>query len=135
MIYYNSTLGSRSGASFTFVVEPYISTYFDHSQGSAYPHNSSSTPLIPVALRFGWLLAVDDDVFINAMKSTAHAILQAAIDDGQNVSGSNQIVYPNYALPDTPLEHLYGNNVARLQNIRAALDPQNIMSLTGGFKL
>lgn len=30
---------------------------------------------------------------------------------------------------------MYGNNVARLQQIRAAWDPQNVMTLAGGFKL
>ena len=67
-------------------------------------------------------------------KSTYDTVFQMALDDGQNIGGSNQIVYPNYASADTPLSQMYGNNVARLRRIRQAWDPDNVMCLTGGFK-
>ena len=44
-------------------------------------------------------------------------------------------VYPNYALFDTPLEDIYGANIPRLQAIKSAVDPENVMGLAGGFKL
>ena len=60
--------------------------------------------------------------------------LQAhAIDDGQN-DVADAAVYPNYAIFDTPLVHLYGANLPRLQAIKAAVDPENVMGLAGGFK-
>ncbi len=104
------------------------------SQGGAYPHVASSTPLLPLDIQFSWALPSDDEAFIDGLKSATNAILQAALNDTQDVGGSKQILYPNYALGDTPAEQLYGNNLPRLQSIREAWDPNNIMYLTGGFK-
>jgi hypothetical protein len=56
------------------------------------------------------------------------------INEGQNVGGSKQIVYSNYALSNAPLSQMYGDNLGRLQNIRKTWDPENVMYLTGGFK-
>ena len=42
--------------------------------------------------------------------------------------------YTNYALGDTPLEEMYGNNVARLRTIKERYDPTDVMGLTGGYK-
>ena len=47
----------------------------------------------------------------------------------------DDILYPNYALPDTPLELMYGDNVPRLRELAAKFDPGKVMSLTGGFRL
>ncbi|CAF1054790.1 unnamed protein product [Rotaria sordida] len=105
------------------------------SQGGAYPHMASITPLFPVNIQVGWALAVHDNAFIAKIKSMTAAVLKAALDDGQDVGGPKQILYPNYALPDTPLEQLYGSNVSRLQSIRQAWDPNNVMNLTERFKL
>ena len=56
----------------------------------------------------------------------------AVVADGQDLS--HAAVYPNYALFDTPLEEMYGENVARLRKIRAEIDPEDVMGLAGGFK-
>jgi hypothetical protein len=60
---------------------------------------------------------------------TIHAV---ALADGQDVSHAAK--YPNYALFGTPLEDMYGGNVERLRKIRAVVDPEDVMSLTGGWK-
>lgn len=128
-------LGLKPGAFFLTDIEPYVSSYLNNSQGGAYPHPNSCTPLFPIQFQFSWLSPSDDALFIHAIKSTQEAILQMALDEGQDIGGSKQILYPNYAIDDTPLQHLYGNNVARLQNIRKVWDPKNVMYCTGGFKL
>ena len=66
------------------------------------------------------------------LRSIAGAIRAAALADGQNVSHAAK--YPNYALFGTPLEDMYGGNVERLREIRAAVDPEDVMGLTGGWK-
>ena len=66
------------------------------------------------------------------LRHIAGAIHGAALADGQNVSHAAK--YPNYALFDTPLEDIYGGNVERLRRIRVAIDPENVMGLTGGWK-
>ena len=115
-------------------MEPFLSTYLDKSQGGAYPHFPSSTPLVPFFIGFCWRLATDDDTFITELKSTYDAVFRIALSDGQDIGGSKQIIYPNYASDDTPLSYIYGNNVAKLRRIRNAWDPNDVMCLTGGFK-
>ena len=56
----------------------------------------------------------------------------AALADGQNVSHAAK--YVNYALFGTPLKDIYGGNVERLRKIRAAIDPEDVMGLAGGWK-
>ncbi len=134
LISVNSTLGSKPGAFFAFDIEPFLPTYLDNSQGGAYPHMASSNPVFPMDIEFSWALSSDDEIFINQIQLTTSNLLQMAINQGQDIGGSKQILYPNYALPNTPLSEMYGNNVARLQSIRKAWDPEDVMYLTGGFK-
>jgi hypothetical protein len=68
----------------------------------------------------------------SALRKESAAIRAVALADGQNVS--HAAVYVNYALFDTPLEDIYGQNVPRLRKIRAAIDPEDVMGLAGGFK-
>ena len=68
----------------------------------------------------------------SALRNFADAIRDAALADGQNVSHAAK--YVNYALFGTSLEDMYGGNVERLRKIRAAIDPNDVMSLTGGWK-
>ncbi|KAJ6484530.1 hypothetical protein DFH09DRAFT_949289, partial [Mycena vulgaris] len=42
--------------------------------------------------------------------------------------------YTKYAKYDTPLADIYGANLPTLESIKAAVDPQNVMGLAGGFK-
>ena len=87
-----------------------------------------------MSITFCWRFPSDDDGFIKELRSTYYTAFQIALDDGQNIGGSNQIVYPNYASDDTPLSQMYGKNVPRLRRIRKTWDPDNVMCLTGGFK-
>jgi FAD/FMN-containing dehydrogenase len=67
-----------------------------------------------------------------AVRDSAAHIRQLAIAGGQDIA--NASLYGNYAIFDTPLSSIYGDNVARLQAIKAAVDPTNVMGLAGGFK-
>lgn len=66
------------------------------------------------------------------MKDIARQITAQAVAEGQDVADA--AIYGNYALADTPLEAIYGDNVERLRAIHAAVDPSNVMGLAGGFK-
>ena len=134
IILYNSTLGTHAGAFFVINSEPVQPSAYKNSQGGAYPHGSSATPPIPIFVQFSWVLPSDDEVFIDAVETVHDTLSQMVMDQGQNVSGTNGILYPNYALASTSLSEMYGDNVARLRSIRQAWDPENIMYLTGGFK-
>ena len=68
----------------------------------------------------------------SAIRNISDTIHSAALADGQKVSHAAK--YPNYATFDTPLDHMYGGNVEKLRKIRAAVDPDEVMGLTGGWK-
>jgi hypothetical protein len=67
-----------------------------------------------------------------ALRNISDTVRDVALADGQNVSHAAK--YPNYALFGTPLEDMYGRNVERLRKIRAAVDWEDVMGLTGGWK-
>jgi hypothetical protein len=73
-----------------------------------------------------------DDTVGRLMRKHTTSIYRVALAEGQNVA--NAAVYPNNALFDTPLEDMYGANLPRLREIRAKIDPNDVMGLTGGFK-
>ena len=79
-----------------------------------------------------WTNASLDDTMAFALRSISSTIRDVALADGQNVAHAAK--YPNYALFGTPLEDMYGGNVERLRKIRAAIDPEDVMGLTGGWK-
>ncbi len=71
---------------------------------------------------------------VTALKQFTHAIQASAVSQGQ--SRWDDVLYPNYALSDTPLPLLFGSdNVPRLQALAKKYDPQRVMRLTGGFSL
>jgi hypothetical protein len=68
----------------------------------------------------------------DVLRDGAKTIHDVAIADGQNLS--DVVVYVNYVLFDTPLEDMYGGNLARLCSIKDKIDPERVMDLAGGFK-
>jgi len=113
------------------IIEPFDKGLFSHGSDSAYPPDRSQA-VFPSALTAQWSDSSLDDTMASALRKFADAIRDAALADGQNVSHAAK--YPNYALFGTPLEDMYGGNVERLRRIRAAIDPNNVMNLTGGWK-
>jgi hypothetical protein len=113
------------------VFEPFDSGIFSHGSGSAYPPDRSQA-LFPSVVQYTWSNASIDHTIAHAMRQQSDALHNAALADGQNVSHAS--VYVNYAMFDTPLKDMYGENVPRLRGIRAEVDPEGVMELAGGFK-
>ena len=113
-------------------LEPFDKGLFSHGSGSAYPPDRSRA-LFPAAISAQWLNASLDDTMAFALRNISDTVHAAALADGQDVSHAAK--YPNYALFGTPLENMYGGNLARLRKIRAAIDPEDVMGLTGGWKI
>jgi hypothetical protein len=104
---------------------------FTHGTPSAYPPDRSRL-YFPSLLSFSWLKSSLDETVTRAIRESADSLRAAALKDGQDVE--HAAVYPNYALFDTPLKDMYGNNVPRLHALRQAIDPDNVMGLAGGFR-
>jgi len=113
------------------ILEPFDSSLFSHGSGSAYPPDRSQA-VFPSVIACSWSNSSLDYTFAHVLRNGSNALRAAALADGQNISRGP--VYVNYALFDTPLEDMYGANVPRLRRIRAEIDPQDVMGLTGGFK-
>ena len=67
-----------------------------------------------------------------ARQSAAH-LTQVAVKEGQDIASAP--LYGNYAMFDTPLDRVFGDNLARLQALKAQYDPSNLMGLAGGWKV
>jgi len=118
-------------ATLSTTIETFDKGLFSHGNDSAYPPDRSQA-VFPTALNVGWSNSSLDDAVALALRNFADAIRDAALADGQNVSHAAK--YVNSALFGTPLEDMYGGNVERLRRIRAAIDPNDVMSLAGGWK-
>jgi hypothetical protein len=112
-------------------VETFDEGLFSYGNDSAYPPDRSHT-VFPSVLTVEWSNSSLDDTMAFALRNFADAIRDAALADGQDVSHAAK--YVNYALFGTPLEDIYGGNLERLREIRAAIDPKDVMGLTGGWK-
>jgi len=117
----------------SYDVEPFLPSLFTHnSTPSAYPPDRT-LGLFPLNIYFAWQSAEFDQEIQDATRASAQTLQAAANNDGD--SFADAVVYPNYAIFDTPLVKLYGANVPRLQGIKMEVDPENVMGLAGGFKL
>jgi len=81
---------------------------------------------------YAWLFEEDDDDFYSAARQSATRLHDAAVAEGQVLD--NAPAYPNYAMFDTPLSKLYGDNLPMLRSLKAVHDPNNVMGLAGGWK-
>jgi len=113
-------------------LEPFDSGLFSHGSPSAHPPDRSRV-IFPSVMVIWWSNASLDETVVRSLRQSSDTIRAAALADGQDVS--HAAVYVNYALSDTPLEDMYGGNVERLREIKAAIDPDDVMGLAGGFKI
>ena len=112
-------------------MEPFTSALFSHGTPSAYPPDRSHV-VFPSVISYLWSNASLDATMASALRQHADQARAAVLADGQDLSDA--AVYVNYALFGTPLQDMYGANVPRLRNIRAEIDPEDVMGLAGGFK-
>jgi FAD/FMN-containing dehydrogenase len=119
-------------SSVTTTFEPFLTTLFSHGSDSAYPPDRSYA-LFPTPVNIAFSNSSLDDTVIKMVHSISDSVTAAAVADGQNLT--HAALYPNYALFDTSLEDLYGDNLPRLRAIKKGIDPENVMGLTGGFKI
>ncbi|KAF8901615.1 FAD-binding domain-containing protein [Mucidula mucida] len=115
-------------------IEPFLPSLFSHNTGpTAFPP-SRDVALFPHNLALLWSSNTTDNVFVDATRQSIGQIVGAAVADGQNIV-AEAAVYPNYALFDTPVERIFGDNLPKLREIKSLVDPSNVMGLAGGFKL
>ena len=68
--------------------------------------------VLPSSIYVGWTDESVDHFIADAMRTSATTLVEAGIQDGQNVTGAAP--YVNYALFGTPVERMYGESLERL---------------------
>jgi hypothetical protein len=99
--YWYSQGASKGGFLFSIAVEPFLPSMTARNKGGAYPHDDFLSPL---NLEFAWQDASQDEFFTNGMKESAKVIFNQAVAEGQDIAGSKQIKYGNYAPADEDLK-------------------------------
>ncbi|OBZ76960.1 Bifunctional solanapyrone synthase [Grifola frondosa] len=132
--FWGERLSFASGTFISYDVEPFLPSLFSHASSSsaAYPPTRSQG-LLPLNIYYAWGLEAADDLMHASARQSAAQLTQVAVAEGQDVADAP--LYGNYAIFDTPLSRIYGDNLATLQSLKAKYDPGNVMGLAGGWKL
>lgn len=129
--HYGALAVAHLGVFIDYDVEPFLRNYGQYATDSAYPHANSPLPL---NLYFTWLLPTEDKFWRGAMQTSVDTLVAVAKSEG--IYDESLTAYPNYALSTYKGDQLYGSaNAARLRKIKAEVDPNGVMDLTGGFAL
>jgi len=83
---------------------------------------------------FEWENPAYDADYLAAITETATRLRNLVVKE-QGSSYENSPRYNNYAVYDTPLTSIYGENLPVLQRLKKKYDPKGVMNLAGGWKL
>ena len=132
--FWGAALQNNTEMVLSYAVELFLPTLYSHNkEKTAFPP-VRNIPFQPFNLAFSWNSSDFDNVFHNAVLTSAGHVKQKAIEQGQTQL-KNAPTYPNYAAFGTPLQNLYGANIPALRLLKARVDPDNVMGLAGGWKL
>ncbi|KZT30348.1 FAD-binding domain-containing protein [Neolentinus lepideus HHB14362 ss-1] len=132
--YWGGQFISQAAVLVSYDIEPFLPTLFSHGSTatSAWPP-SRAQPYLPMNIYYAWESSINDQVFYSAAQESVATIKAAAVQMGQHVEGA--FVYGNYAISGTPIADIFGDGLPELEAIRANVDPQNVMALTGGWRI
>ncbi len=90
-------------------IEPLKPSFLTYGSPFTYPPDRSPT-VLPSNIYFVWTEPLVDWFIADAMSLSAASLVEARIQDGQDLK--NAVPYVNYALFGTPMEVMYGENLA-----------------------
>ena len=82
---------------------------------------------------YAWELTSDDVLMRDAAAHSAARLTRVAVAEGQDVAAAP--LYGNYASAGTRVERIFGDSLPRMQATKQKYDPDNVMSLAGGWKI
>ena len=120
-----------------YTIEPFLQSYLSHANSpSAFPTPSARQPgkaPNPLFVSFGWADPLYDDEFVAAVEESANRLAAVAKAEGLLINDPPAL-YGNYVNAKTPQTKIYGDNLPCLQALKAKVDPDNVMGLSGGFR-
>ncbi|KZT71939.1 FAD-binding domain-containing protein [Daedalea quercina L-15889] len=131
--YWGAALSNSSAALLSYDVEPFLPSILTHGGPSAYPWTRDQR-FLPFNMGFFWTDAQYDGDFYEAIVESSRNLTDTAVQEGQTQVPSAPL-YPNYALFGTPVGSMYGESLAEMTMLKQTYDPQNVMGLTGGWKV
>ncbi|KAF5319622.1 hypothetical protein D9619_008812 [Psilocybe cf. subviscida] len=131
--FWGATLQNKTSLMLSYDVELFLPTLYSHNtEQTAYPP-VRTIPFQPFNIAYSWNSSEFDSDFHEAILASAAHIRQKTIEQGQTQL-ENVPTYPNYAALGTPLQAMYGANIPALRQLKARVDPDNVMGLAGGWK-
>jgi hypothetical protein len=113
-------------------LQPFLPSVFSHSKiPAAYPFTRVNPPS-PFNIYYSWSDPADDQIFYDAIQTSAKYLQKIAAQEHPDVLGYPK--YPHWAIYGTPVEEIYGPNLPKLRSIKRKYDPHNLMGLAGGWK-
>jgi FAD/FMN-containing dehydrogenase len=85
-------------------------------------------------IAFMWVDPTYDADFLAAVNEAADRFRRIVASE-QGALYENSPRYNNYAIYETPLSSIYGENLRALQKLKKRYDPKRVMNLAGGWKL
>lgn len=135
--YWGTTLASEIGIFFSYNVEPFLRNHLTHNTlPSAWPPESARNPAVavdPMNIFFEWENPAYDGDYLTAITETATR-LRNLVGEEQGLMYEKSPRYNNYAVYDTPLDEIYGENLPVLKKLKRKYDPEGVMDLAGGWK-
>jgi len=121
----------------SYVPQPFLQSYLSHANSpSAFPSPAARQPgkaPNPLVVWYGWEDPLYDNEFLAALEESVNRLSVVAKAEGLLIDDPSAF-YGNYVIDKTPLVDIYGENLPRLQELQAKIDPNNVMGLSGGFK-
>ncbi|EKM57311.1 uncharacterized protein PHACADRAFT_255010 [Phanerochaete carnosa HHB-10118-sp] len=132
--FWSQELSNQSATFISYVIEFYLPSLYQHAAAntSAYPPTRAQGLLL-LELYYAWDLPGADAIMQAATVQSAAHLKAVATSEGQDISDAP--LYGNYAIAGTPVEQIFGDSLPRMRATKERVDPQNIMGLTGGWKI
>ena len=115
--YWTANLTSKSGAAFTYTVEPFLQSYLSHANSpSAWPPSVARQPgkaPSPLLVSFSWVDPLYDDEFVAAAAESVTRLSAVVKAEGLLIDNPSAL-YGNYVDAETPLADIYGDNLPKL---------------------
>jgi hypothetical protein len=123
---------SHQGFQIYVDIWPFVSTIFDNSPSSAWPHTKGN-PSGPLVINFKWEGQDNDNFWLSAIEAITDGLATIAVEQGCSTDDAAQ--YYNLSLDNVTASDIYRGNYTQLQAVRQKYDPENIMGRTGGFRI